>query len=61
MQVLSVPTKQTHSLSITRNANRSASEISQFDSFLLEHDELLKQRLGELAIILIGMREAGKI
>ena len=54
-------TEQTHSLTIGRDNNRSANEISHFDGFLLEHDELLKQRLGKLADVLIEMRGAGKI
>lgn len=54
-------TKQTHGLSIGRDLNRSAGEMASFDGFLLEHDELLKQRLGKLADVLIELRQADKI
>lgn len=52
---------QNEELTIRRDEHRSAAEMARFDTFLDQHDELLKQRLSILADVLIELRASGKL
>lgn len=52
---------QNEELTLGRDENRSVTEIAQFDTFMDQHEEHLKQRLNALADLLIELRSSGKL
>ncbi len=52
---------QKEELTSGRDVNRSATEIAQFDTFMDQHEEHLKQRLNTLADYLFELRANGKL
>lgn len=52
---------QNEELTSKRDANRSVPEVAQFDTFMDQHGDHLKQRLNALADLLTELRVGGKI